>query len=188
MKITLLDGNPDKNDFAWVHYLKRVKVAASKNHHLSVFDLKELKIDSCIGCWDCWWKTPGRCVLKDDMEEIMKSTINSGLLVIAAPLVAGFIPYKTKTAIERLIPLLHPYIKLVNGECHHRKRYPYYPDMGIILKKESDTEEEDLQINKDIFGRVALNFHSQVRFFETIDSKPPETIAYEIDDIQRITA
>jgi multimeric flavodoxin WrbA len=25
-----------------------------------IFHLAEMKLHYCIGCWDCWWKTPGR--------------------------------------------------------------------------------------------------------------------------------
>ena len=188
MKITLLDGNPDKDDFQFVNYMGRLHTQLSAGHHLKYYELRDLKVDSCIGCWDCWWKTPGRCVLKDDVEEMMRSAINSDLLLIAAPLVAGFIPYKAKMALERFIPLIHPYITLVEGECHHRKRYEQYPDMGIILKKEGFTDKEDLQINRQIFERLTLNFHSHLRIFETIDDKSPETIVHEIDHIQRLTA
>lgn len=26
-------------------------------------------IKACLGCWTCWWKTPGRCVHKDALAE-----------------------------------------------------------------------------------------------------------------------
>lgn len=29
------------------------------------FNLAELKISHCVGCWTCWWKTPGRCIYQD---------------------------------------------------------------------------------------------------------------------------
>ena len=65
--------------------------------------------------------------------------------------------------------LLHPYIQLINGESHHKKRYERYPEFGVIVEKEQDTDSEDLQIVKDIYDRLAINFHSKQRFIKFID-------------------
>jgi hypothetical protein len=70
---------------------------------------------------------------------------------------------------DRLIVLLHPYIEIVNGECHHRKRYEKYPNLGLILEKEPDTDDEDIKLVKDIFDRLAINFHSKLVFVKMID-------------------
>ena len=29
-------------------------------------DLSQMKISSCMGCFGCWIKTPGKCVIRDD--------------------------------------------------------------------------------------------------------------------------
>lgn len=31
---------------------------------LKVFQFGEQSITACIGCWNCWLKTPGQCVMK----------------------------------------------------------------------------------------------------------------------------
>jgi hypothetical protein len=52
---------------------------------------------------------------------------------------------------------------------HHQKRYKKYPDFGLLLKKEEDTDDLDIKIIKDIYDRIAINFHSKVQFLEFVD-------------------
>jgi hypothetical protein len=83
---------------------------------------------------------------------------------MASPVMMGFPSALLKKALDKLIPLLHPYIKLVNGECHHRKRYDRYPLLGLILEKSGDTTEEDIRIIGHWFDRFSLNFRTRVVF------------------------
>ena len=33
-------------------------------------DLSALQIRNCVGCFGCWTKTPGRCVIRDDAVKV----------------------------------------------------------------------------------------------------------------------
>lgn len=33
-------------------------------------DLSELNLSNCVGCFGCWTKTPGRCVIRDDAVKV----------------------------------------------------------------------------------------------------------------------
>ena len=79
---------------------------------------------------------------------------------------AGFTSSTLKKITDRFVGLLHPYIKLKNGECHHLKRYDKYPDFGLVLKKEADTDTEDIEIINDIYDRFAINFHSTKKYIK----------------------
>ncbi len=181
-KITVIYSNP-YNDTDFEQYIKQLLRDLNANSVVTVFDLKKIELNYCTGCWSCWWKTPGICALKDEATPIFKSVIESYFLIFASPLIGGFVSADIKKITDRLIVLLLPYITLINGESHHHKRYDKYPQFGLVLKSEPDTDEEDIKIINNIYDRFALNFHSQCKFVYLSDNVETETIAHEISTI-----
>lgn len=102
-------------------------------------------------------------MFKDNMGFLYPEIIQSDLLIFASPLEMGLPSWRIKQLQDRLLPLLHPYITLVEGECHHRKRYERYPDIALVLEKEADTGTEDVELIKTLHRRLALNFHANLR-------------------------
>lgn len=183
MKICILNGDMQTNGGLFTKHILKLADTLRHKHQVDTFHLSEMKINSCLGCWSCWWETPGFCKHQDDAAQIYYSLVNANLLVFASPLVAGFTSSTLKRITDRIIPLLHPYLILVQGETHHRKRYSHYPDFGLLLQKEADTDEEDLQIVGKIYDRLALNLHSRKIFLKIVDQDKMEDIVYAIDTV-----
>jgi hypothetical protein len=142
---------------------------------------RDMNIKPCIGCWNCWTKTPGICVHQDDMHRILKHVNHNDIMVFAAPFAMGFMHSLAKTVQERLIPLLLPYAEIVMGEMHHVLRYGTTPELAYIYKPEPDTDGEDVQINRDIFERFSLNFRTNIIFFHPIKKPAAEIINENFD-------
>lgn len=171
MKITLLNGNPQPSGFD--NYLAQLKSSlAAENHAVTQIDLRDLPLRYCIGCWGCWVKTPGQCITCDASVEMDRTVIQSDFTLWAAPLQMGFPSHLLKMAQDKHLPLIHPYIVVDQGEAHHLKRYPRYPRLGLLVKKEADTDADDLRILTDIFSRTALNFKSRLEFAATTEQSP----------------
>ena len=183
MKVTILNGDMKQGKSDFSGYLEELTEGFRKNHSVNIYNLNKMNLHQCIGCWSCWWKTPGRCAINDDAEEIFRSVINSDFVIFASPLIAGFTSSALKKITDRLVVLIHPYIELINGESHHRKRYDKYPDFGLVLEKESDTDNEDLAIISDIYDRFALNLHSKKKYMKFIEHDKVEEIIYETCNI-----
>jgi len=105
MKITILNGDmaQGKNEFST--YIEKLTEKFRENHSIDVFPLDKMNLHYCTGCFSCWWKTPGRCVIKDDAEEIFQSVINSDFVIFASPLVAGFTSSVLKILFSLFIPI-----------------------------------------------------------------------------------
>lgn len=128
---------------------------------------KEIK--NCIGCNYCWLKTPGICTIKDDYEMILKKIIKADQMWIVADTHFGFISYKGKNIVDRLMPIVTMNLHMKNGQMRHVTRYKHTADFGVIYQGDADKA----YLNRWA-ERVALNF----------DSK--SLGAYSIDEIQEV--
>ncbi len=117
-------------------------------------------ITPCIGCWNCWLKTPGICVMKDQMTTSYSDYVNSDTVILLLDTAQGFINHQGKVFLDRTIPHYHPYIDLVQGECHHVARYERYPDMVFHYDLEGLTDQEETVI-EDYLVRMAFHFKSK---------------------------
>lgn len=180
MKILILNGNssPENEDFD--QYLSGLsKTLQRDRNEVEIIILRDKKITSCTGCWSCWVKTPGKCSVPDDSDSIRMKYIHAQMVIFASPLSMGFVSAVMKKTMDKLIPLLHPYITLVNNECHHQARYEKYPLIGLIYQ-DVEKDPDYIQITESIFRRFALNFKTDLAFSFSIKKQVLEVIN-EID-------
>lgn len=183
MKVTILNGNPNAENVEFDNYLKNLSDSLeSSKHTVTILKLRETDIRYCIGCWGCWIKTPGECIVADGSHEICRQYINSDLVLFASPAIMGFTSALLKKAHDKLIPLLLPYTEFVQNESHHVARYEKYPLMGLLLGKSKDTDEEDIKIISDIYKRDAINLKTSFCFTK-LTSNPVEEVVNEINGI-----
>jgi len=183
MRITILNGNPNTDNVGFDNYLKNLShLLESSKHTVTILKLREMDIRYCIGCFGCWLKTPGECIVKDGSHDICREYINSELVLFASPIIMGFTSALLKKAHDKLIPLILPYFEIVHNEFHHLSRYEKYPLMGLLLGKDKDTDEEDIKIISDIYWRDAINFKTSFCFTKLTDDSVEE-VANEINRI-----
>jgi len=134
MKITAFNGSP-KADHGATHVMVSallegaVKSGASTE---SIF-LARKKIGHCIGCFTCWTKTPGKCVLKDDMEELLKKYMASDIVIMASPLYVDHVTGIMKDFMDRSLPLVCPQFEIGDaGQTRHVSRYEKYPSIAWV--------------------------------------------------------
>lgn len=178
MKITILNGNPEPS--ALDTYLAQIENSLqAQGHTVTRLDLRSLTLRYCVGCWGCWVKTPGECIARDASPGIGRAVINADFVLWAAPLKMGFPSELFKRALDKHLPLIHPYMEVAYGEAHHLKRYARYPRVGLLVEKEADSDERDLQIITDIHCRTAVNFKTRLEFCLTTET-PMDEIARRI--------
>ena len=183
MIITLLNGNPLADNESFDGYLQAlIKQLELLDHKGVIFPLREMNIKHCIGCFGCWIKTPGYCIVRDDTSVILERCINSDLVLLASPIIMGFTSALLKKVLERFLPFLLPYFDLVDGEVHHMTRYDKFPLLGLLLEKGGDTDQMDIDIITDIYRRNAINFKTKLSFVG-LNSEPIEETANGIGRI-----
>ena len=183
MKITILNGNPHTSNITFDGYLKNLSEELTSNGHaVTDFELRDMDISYCIGCLNCWVKTPGMCSTDDEGRDVCRAYINSDFVLWASPVIMGFYSALLKNVTDKFVCLVHPHGEFIEGEVHHLSRYEQYPIGGLLLEKGSDTDDEDVQIISDVHGRTVLNFKSSLAFTK-LTHEPAKEVA---DAINRI--
>lgn len=118
-------------------------------------DLSELKIANCMGCFACWTKTPGKCVIRDDAVKVYPKIAASNRVLYISRVKYGSYDTTMKTMLERAIPVQQAFIRLLQGETHHVQR-AVVPKQATIIGY-GDISEEEKKIFTQLIGRNAKN-------------------------------
>jgi len=159
MKVLILDGSTSHDQFA-----KDISSFASSHLIEGGGEVESLKLElidikGCMGCFGCWIKTPGICVIDDAGREVAAKMVGRDLLIYITPVVFGGYSYHLKKAVDRLIPNISPLFVKVNGEIHHKKRYDRCPRLIAIGVLDSPDEEKE-KIFRRLVVRNAINMHA----------------------------
>ena len=132
VKILALQGSPrPKTSNTEILLQEFLKGARSQGAQTETIYLKEKEIHPCIGCYTCWTKTPGICVFKDDMPELLNKVRESDVLVYATPLYNYNMTALLKAFQERLLPLIDPHLVKTGETYRHPQRYE--TDRKVVL-------------------------------------------------------
>jgi hypothetical protein len=137
-----------------------VHTLSSKGWHVETILLRDEKIARCTGCFGCWTKTPGVCVIDDFGREVARKVIQSDLIVYLTPVTFGGYSSELKKAVDRFAcSMLLPFFTKIDGEVHHKARYSPLPGLiGIGVLPRPDKESE--RIFAKLVARNAVNLHS----------------------------
>jgi multimeric flavodoxin WrbA len=92
----------------------------------------DLNINGCKSCFSCWWKTPGICVQKDDMEWIIPSITNSDVLLLGTPIYGRNVTHYLQRLLERTFPLTLPEMFIKDGRTRHPIRKKKFPSIVLV--------------------------------------------------------
>jgi putative sterol carrier protein/putative NADPH-quinone reductase len=124
MKILALQGSPRPKKYTQMVLDKFLEGAANKGAECETVHLANKKINPCIGCYTCWYKTPGVCIHKDDMPPLLEKLKSCDVEVWATPLYHYGMTAYMKLFMERMLPLNQPYLVENEGVTSHPSRFP----------------------------------------------------------------
>lgn len=134
MKITVFNGSP-KGEKSNTHIMVKEFLAGAESVGAEVENifLIQKELNHCIGCFTCWKKTPGICIHKDDMPDMLDKYLNSDIVVFACPVYIGTVTGLMKDFLDRLLPIADPRIgKTKEGITCHLQRYENLPKFVLI--------------------------------------------------------
>ena len=134
------------------------------------------KIRPCIGCFGCWLKTPGKCVLCDGYEAMGKAFSECDRLMIISKCTYGSYSPFVKNVLDRSIGYISPFFEIRNGEMHHQRRYNNHIKITVYMYGEDITGEER-KIAERLVEANALNIYAEVEIVAFF--KNPEEIRGE---------
>jgi multimeric flavodoxin WrbA len=126
MNILVLNGSPrgEQSNTLKVARAFLEGISSHKKVNADIIDISKAEISHCRGCFACWRKTPGECVIKDDMQDLIPKYLDADLVIWSFPLYYFGMPSKPKAFLDRLLPTILPSIELSeSGSCRHPSRY-----------------------------------------------------------------
>ncbi len=158
-KIVILDGtrSQDKHLVFLLTLLTEVLRKDYAVKEVNVLTLRDIRVNKCIGCFDCWVKTPGKCIHTADAGAgILQNVLSSDTLILFTPVVFGGHSSELKKILDRFLPIALPFFKKKYGETHHPRRYSSFPHIiGIGVQQNPD--KEITKCFKILIGRNAVN-------------------------------
>lgn len=173
MKILLINGSLKEHTGGQLATQELSNMLIKKGHFCTISTLNALSLKPCISCDSCQMKKPGICVIKDDLNGLLKQYMSSDLVIIITPITFGTCNTLTKTFLDRTQPLYMPYQKLSSNLM--APRYTKYPNVHFI----GLTSEHTLGIDnfKTTFSNCTLAMQSDYRHVDVI---------HTISDLQNI--
>lgn len=181
MKALILNGSEGENALNNAEKML-VSELEDRGWNLESYKLSKEKIAACRGCYGCWLKTPGQCIIRDKGQEIAENVIKSDIVVLLTPVTFGGYSFHLKKAIDRLIPNILPFFMKINGEIHHQPRYQKNPKI-LALGYLPQHDEECERIFTTLVERNAINMHSPENHAEVITENDRDMMAFKANSM-----
>ena len=125
----------------------------------------------CIGCFGCWLKTPGTCVIRDGFEDMGKRLSQVSEFILISKATFGSYSSPVKNVLDRSISYVLPFFEIRNGEMHHGERY--HNDLKISALFYGDMSEEEKRTAENLVKANAVNLNAalgMVHFVEGMEN------------------
>lgn len=128
------------------------------------------RLRPCVGCFGCWVKNPGVCIIKDGYQNIGYWLSKCDELIVISELVYGCYSPFVLNVWNRSISYLLPYFTLINGETHHVKRYKHSFSIRTHFYG-MECSEDERETARGLVHANAINFYAKVKSIDFFNNK-----------------
>lgn len=132
MSILVLNGSP-RSGASNTMKLTSAFLQGLNRNDVEIINIAKVNIQPCRGCFVCWEKTPGKCCVNDDMQNLFQKYLKAELVIWSFPLYYYNMPSQMKAFIDRLLPENLPFIEDVNGRAGHPARFDLSAQKNILI-------------------------------------------------------
>jgi multimeric flavodoxin WrbA len=140
--------------------------------HITIFSA-DPAVRPCVGCFGCWLKTPGECVIEDRGKGFAALIAKHDEFLIISRMVFGGLSPAVKAVFDRSIGHMLPFFHVTNDEMHHVMRSKKKFALRYVLYGYgAPASEGDKEIAHRLVAANALNFGAEeysVQFCPSID-------------------
>lgn len=134
MNILVLNGSPKGEKSNTFKLTTAFLKGLGDGHNIDIVNIRSMNINHCNGCFACWNVTPGKCVIDDDMNDIIEKYIKADIIIWSFPLYYYSMPSKIKAVLDRLLPTNLPFISTnADGSNSHPDRYDLSHQKYILI-------------------------------------------------------
>ncbi|MCR4936398.1 MAG: flavodoxin family protein [Oscillospiraceae bacterium] len=121
MNILVLNGSPkQKSDTFRMTEAFLKGLNRTGEHTLHIVRVIERQIAPCTGCFQCWQRMDGHCVIEDDQNAILDRYRAADLVIWSFPLYCYGMPSHLKAVLDRTIPLVRMQMRQeADGRVQH---------------------------------------------------------------------
>ena len=135
-------------------------------------------IRPCVGCFGCWTKQPGQCVIEDGYQHMARQIhAAEEITVLTRYTYGGFSPF-VKNVFDRSIGVVLPFFEVVDGEMDHQRRYPEKKPVSFHFRGAKFTEADQRKAWRYV-SAVCRNLRGTVKavtFTECPEQTPREAL------------
>ena len=136
----------------------------------------------CKGCFGCWLKTPGECVMHDGSEHIGSVMAQSKEVWIFSSILYGGFSMETKRVLDRCIPGVLPFFTWRHKRMHHCARYNNSPVFHIVFYNTETISEREKLLAEKIASAVSVNMNCSECSVKFVPGLPGRKEASDIEN------
>jgi len=132
MKLLVFNGSPRKSNGTTDVLLEAfIEGAKSSGADVEKHHIVDLNINGCRGCFNCWWVTPGKCIQRDDMDELLPAIADADVMLLGTPIYGRNVTHYSQKLLERTFVFTLPEMVGRDGETSHPVRISKFPSLVL---------------------------------------------------------